>query len=888
MKEIVVFDTFAFFFRNYYALPPLKNREGFPTGLLTGFVNFLHSLRSDFHEERFVFALDSKGDSFRKELYGDYKANRPAPPPELIQQLPVAISWIEQMGFHNISIPGYEADDVIATLAQKAKSEGFVVKIVSSDKDLYQLIDDDRVVMFDPVKKIAINADACFQKFGVRPENFVDFQAILGDSSDNVPGVKGIGEKGASKLINEYKTLENIYANIESITPTRTKNLLLEHKENAFLSQNLVRLVGNLEIDFDPETCPISDVNPLVKIADELIKYDMTQALERVKRESVGITIKEKKEEVAFSVELLDSTDKLQRTIDAIPADSIVCIDIETDALDHQKANVVGFGFSYEKTKSYYVPLLHNYLGVGEQVAKTQAKEAITKLLKHKVIGHNLKFDLAILYRFFGLSSINIHADTMVMAWLLDPEGNVGLDTLMKRHFSHEMISYKETVKKGEDFSQVEIEQAAEYCGEDVCATYYLFNKLRSEFAKRDEEAMLDEAEKVEFPFVKTLIDIENRGIKIDVDFFEKLKSETNTDLGALTQNIYDLAESEFNINSTQQLAGILFEKLKLKATKKTKTGYSTNEKVLSDLYDEHPIIPKILEYREIFKLKSTYIEPLINYAVQNSEHRIFTSFLQTGTATGRLSSKNPNLQNIPVRTEVGRKIREGFIAKEGYQLISLDYSQIELRLLAHFSQDKTMREAFFENKDIHLETSKKIFGEALAKEKRPIAKSINFGLIYGMGARKLAETIKVSQKEAKDYIDSYFASFPTVKSYLESAEQDIEKNNFSSTLLGRKRYFDFSSAAAYVKAAFLREGVNTIFQGSAADIIKLTMNKIDREHPEKKMLLQIHDELIFEAESDKAESVGEELKAIMENITQLEVPLLCGLSIGDNWGELK
>jgi len=885
MKEIVVFDTFAFFFRNFYALPPLKNREGFPTGLLTGFVNFLNTLRTDYHEDRFVFALDSKGDSFRKALDPNYKANRPAPPQELKLQLPVAISWIEQMGFQNISVQGFEADDVIASIARRAKNEGFKVKIVSSDKDLYQLIEDDIITLFDPVKKVVINEQGCIEKFGVHPAHFIEFQSIVGDSSDNIPGVKGIGAKGAANLINEHKTLENLYANIDLIKPERIKNLLLEYKESAYLSRELVRLRDDVAVDFDIDSCQVGGINPLVKIADEFIKYDMKGALERVKRDTLNIQESPKEEGIKFTSKVLEDKEELFAIINSADKDSIVCIDIETDSLDQKIAKIVGFGFAFCKELSYYVPINHAYLGVGKQIEYQDAKEAISRLLRYKLIGHNLKFDLSIIYNYFGVEKSPVYADTMILAWLLESDNTVGLDSLMKRYFGHEMISYKETVKKGEDFSGVEIEKAALYCGEDVSATYYLYEKLLERFVAQKE--LLDEAKEVEFPFITTLINIESRGIKLDLPFFETLKNEAEDTLNSLTKAIYELAGGEFNINSTQQLGSLLFDRLGLKASKKTKTGYSTDEKVLNKLYDEHPIIPKILEYRESFKLKSTYIDPLLEYAKKDRENRIYTSFLQSGTATGRLSSKNPNLQNIPVRTELGRKIRQGFVAKKGYKLISLDYSQIELRLLAHFSGDSLLREAFFEGKDIHLETAKRIFGEDVAKERRDIAKTINFGLIYGMGARKLSETLKISQNEAKEYIDSYFASFPTVKGYLASLEDSILRDGYSTTLLGRKRRFDFSGAADYVRLGFLREGVNSVFQGSAADIIKLSMNKIDREFGVD-MLLQIHDELIFECKEEEASARGAELKSAMENIYKLEVPLKCGLYIGDNWGELK
>jgi len=404
------------------------------------------------------------------------------------------------------------------------------------------------------------------------------------------------------------------------------------------------------------------------------------------------------------------------------------------------------------------------------------------------------------------------------------------------------------------------------------------------------DEVLKKECKEVEIPFINTLLSMENEGIKIDIEFLEKLLEKANKTIEELTQNIYYLTDSEFNINSTKQLGEVLFEKLGLKKGKKTKSGYSTDEKVLNSLIDEHPVISSILEYRESYKLRSTYIEPLLKLAKMDKNSRIYTSFLQTGTATGRLSSKNPNLQNIPVRTKLGREIRDAFVAKEGYKLVSLDYSQIELRLLAHFSKDPALVEAFREDKDIHLETAIKIFGESEAKEKRSIAKSINFGLLYGMGSRKLADTIGVSTKEAKEYIESYFASFPTVKGYLESIVEFSKEKGYVETLLKRRRYFDYKSANSFLKASFEREAVNTVFQGSAADLMKLAMNSFHKSLKDSpsSMLLQIHDELIFEVKEDEVESFSNYAKKMMESIYELSIPLRCSVSIGNSWGELK
>ena len=886
MKTITVIDTFGFFFRNYYALPYLKSKSGFPTGLLTGFVNFIATLNKEHDTDYLLFALDSKEKTWRKELDENYKANRPPPPEDLKVQLPIAISWIEKMGFKQIIKPGFEADDIVASIVTYAKANDLKVKIVSHDKDLYQLIEDGKVVMYDPIKKLEIDEAKCAEKFGVDSKYIVDYLSIVGDAADNIPGVKGIGAKGAKTIIDEFGSLESIYENLENIRNPRTQKLLIESKKNAFLSKKLAMLHDKLieSCDLNEFTFPSS--NPILNIADELIEYDMNTILKRAGATYDNNQKEETKSTNNFEPILLDTKEKLQSIISSIKPDSIVAFDTETDSLEARSANIVGFSFATDEKKAYYVPIAHNYLGVGEQISKEDAKNSLLELMKFKIVGQNLKYDFAVLYKNFDFEKLEVFGDTMILSWLLDPGQSVGLDNMAKRYFSHDMVKFKDVVKKGNNFSSVAIEDASLYASEDAWMTLKLYNyllpKLSPELSK--------EASEVEYPFVDTLLKMEAEGIELDIEFFKILLEKANTTITNLTKEIYTLSGSEFNINSTQQLGVVLFEKLGLKAGKKTKTGYSTDEKVLNSLIDDHEVIKKLLEYREIYKLRSTYIEPLLKLANKDEKHRIYTSFLQTGTATGRLSSKNPNLQNIPVRTELGREIRQGFIAKDGYTLVGIDYSQIELRLLAHFSQDSALMDAFINDKDIHLETAAKIFGEENAKEKRNIAKSINFGLLYGMGARKLSQTINVSQKEAKEYILSYFASFPTVKNYLEQIQDGAKKNGYVETLLGRRRIFDYERANAFEKASFERESVNTLFQGSASDLMKLSMNKINKElnSKEAKMLLQIHDELIFEVKEEKAQEFANMAKELMEGIFTLAVPLECSVSIDKNWGGLK
>ncbi len=903
LKTITIIDTFGFFFRAYYALPPLRNSEGFPTGLLTGFINLVDSLRRDHATDYLVFALDSKGPTFRNEIYPAYKANREAPPEELIKQLPVAIKWIEQMGFANLSKEGFEADDIITTVTKFAKEKEMKVTIVSHDKDLYQLIDDSRVVLYDAVKRKEVDEGACVEKFGVQPEDFVDFQAIVGDSSDNVPGVKGIGVKGAAKLINTFHTLENIYAYIEEAGTPRIQKLLLEGKESAFLSRELVRMRDDVYDDLDLSRFVFEDKNYLACLIDEFEKYEMKQAIKKAQTtnapmpecgmpSSAAKRSEPKKPILTFEAVMLDTKAKLDAVLEGLTKETLVAFDTETTGLDTKTAEMVGFSFCLDEKKAYYVPIAHSYLGVGEQVAAEDAKAALAKLMTCRVIGQNLKFDLALLYNRFALPEVVPFADTMIMAWLSDPGSKVGLDALAKKYFNYEMKAFKEMVKKGENFSAVAIEEATFYAAEDAWMTFLLYGAIKKRMELGSLTHLLKEAKTVEYPFINVLIRMENLGIKVDQERLIALKGELSEALQTLTEEIYALAGTEFNIRSTQQLGVVLFQQLGLKGGKKTKTGYSTNEAVLSGLKGEHPIIEKILSYREYQKMLSTYVEPLLKLAKADEKSRIYTSFLQTGTATGRLSSKDPNLQNIPVRSELGRRVRSVFVAKEGYKLVSIDYSQIELRLLAHFSQDAALLEAFREGVDIHMATAVKLFGEAEAKAKRNFAKSVNFGLLYGMGPKKLSAELGISQSEAKEIISSYFASFPTVKQFLEGIQEQVKIDGFVETILGRRRFFDYENANGMQKAAFMRESVNTVFQGSAADLIKLSMLQIDTmiedEKLDARMLLQIHDELIFEIAVSEVERIGSRFVKTMEDIYPLNVPLECSMSVGENWGELK
>ena len=892
-KTITVIDTFGFLFRSYFALPPLKSKDGFPTGLLTGFINFISNIGKDFQTDYIVFALDAKGDTFRNELYDGYKAHRPDVPEDLLKQLPIAISWIEQMGFKTAIRTGFEADDIVASIAHDAKLKGLEVRIVSHDKDLYQLIEDDTIYLFDPTKRVVINEAKCFEKYGVHPSQFTDYQSLLGDSADNIPGVKGIGAKTAEALIQQFGTLENIYANLENIDKKRTIQLLEDGKEMAFVSKQLVTLAKDCHVIDNLEEFVLPIENPILKISDILHKYDMSKVLDRVNKNGMSFKTqipveKEKSDKMEFV--LLNDESKLSFVINTIPRDAIVSFDTETTDIDTSKAQIVGFSFAYEENIAYYVPIAHSYLGVPEQISKNAAIQAITQLNRHKLVLQNFKYDYEIIRQNFDIE-LKLYADTMILSWLLDTNEKVGLDYQVEKYFDHQMIAFKDVVKKGENFSNVDVYKACEYAAEDALMTLKLFNKQLEIFKETQNEELLKLAFDMEFDFIYVLANMENNGIKVDVNLLKELKETNNKYIQELTLQIYEVTGIEFNINSPKQLGVVLFETLGLPTAKKTKTGYSTDEAVLNGLVDAHPVIPLLLKFREAYKLQSTYIEPLLELGLKNSVNRIHTSFLHTGTATGRLSSKNPNLQNIPVGNDSLIQIRSTFIPKDGYKLIGIDYSQIELRLLAHFSKDVALVEAFENSLDIHYQTAVKIFGSEKAKEKRNIAKSINFGLLYGMGSKKLGDTLGIPSKEAKFYIDSYFEAFKSVKNYLKSIEDFANINGYVKTLLNRKRLFDFNSANAMMKAAYLREAVNTLFQGSAADLIKLAMINIYQKYKDNeniKLLLQIHDELVFEVKDEFVEEITFSIKNIMENIYKLNVPLKVSLSVGSSWKDLK
>ena len=938
MQTITIIDTFGFFFRLYYAMSGLKTKDGKPSGMVSGFASFIANLSKEFKSDYIIFALDSKGKTFRSDIDPNYKTNRQAPPPALLQQLPVCIEMIEKMGLYSLGREGYEADDLIASVVKKHGAT-HKINIVTSDKDLYQLIGEN-VKIYSHGKKMLYGRDECLQRYGVYPEQIVDFLAICGDSADNIPGVRGIGDKGAKKLLDEWGSLDGIYSNLDRLPQNKQREYLIEGKQSAYISKRLATLYDELEIP-PLEDAKFPQQNPLFKIREILKDYALNRLLSALSlQEQNGLDLWSEGKSAGTKSSVLGAggrgfgaepscggsilgaavggldgqnsissgsacggqscesafktpfepiciTDaaELARLCESIDAETLVSFDTETTSIDSKSAKIVGFSFAFNEERAYYVPLAHSYLGAPAQISSDAAKAAIGSLFRGYVVGQNLKYDFEIVKNNFNIEPPAHFADTMVLAWLLDPANVVGMDSISPRYLGYETVHFGDVVKKGETFASVELDAATIYASEDAWVTLRLYFKLKGLL----EPALFKLAQELEFPFVRVLWQMQRCGIKIDAEMIKRLIARNEKSLRALTDEIYELCGEQFNINSPAQLGAVLFERLGLPAAKRTKTGYSTDESVLKDLTALHPAVGKILDYRELFKLQSTYCEPLLQLALADAQNRVRSNFLQTGTATGRLASKNPNLQNIPARGTFAKDVRDCFLADEGYSLISLDYSQIELRLLAHFSRDPALLAAFKADEDIHARTAISIFGDAQPAH-RTIAKSINFGLIYGMGAGKLSDSLGIARAEAKGYIERYFAAFSTIKEFLQSIKSDAKADGYVSTLFGRRRYFDFANARNnMVYASYEREAVNTKFQGSAADIIKKAMVEISPLlNDEARLILQIHDELIFEVRDDLAQSFGVRAQEIMQSAASLNVPLKTSLNIAKRWGELK
>ncbi len=887
LKEgtLALIDTFAYLFRSYYMSAknkPLTNVKGFPTGLLMGLVGMVKKFYKDKKNMPFiVFALESQTKTKRAEKLGEYKQNRKDAPKEMLLQIPIALEWLQKMGFTCVEVSGFEADDVIASLATLSP---YKTRIYSKDKDFNQLLSD-KIALFDG--KTEFLAKDCVEKYGILPSQFTDYQGIVGDSSDNYKGVKGIGSKNAKELLQRLGSLEKIYENLDlakNLLSPKMYQALIQDKESAFLSKELATLERGCIKEFDFLSCAFPSENPLLKIKDELKEYGFISTLRDLENPPTPL--------------ILDNAPLLENTpaSDNAPKKSRMIVLENTEplsafleklknsnarifmrlVLDKEK-KVLALAFLLED-QGYFLPLEE---ALFSPFSLEFLQNAFFKMLQHaQIIGHDLKPLLSFLKAKYQVSLEDIRIqDTQILAFLKNPE-KVGFDEVLKQYLKeewspHEKIKDFKIKSKAEKLEQLDMELNA-------------LKRLCEYFEKGGlEEGLLALAREVETPFVEVLMGMEFQGFKIDAPYFKRLEQEFKNELHVLERQILDLIGADFNLNSPKQLSEILYEKLELPKNK----SHSTDEKSLLKILDKHPSIALILEYRELNKLFNTYTTPLLR--LKDKDDKIHTTFIQTGTATGRLSSHSPNLQNIPVRSPKGLLIRKGFIASsKEYCLLGVDYSQIELRLLAHFSQDKDLMDAFLKGRDIHLETSKALFGEDLAKEKRSIAKSINFGLVYGMGSKKLSETLNIPLNEAKSCIEAYFKRFPSIKDYLNRMKEEILKTSKAFTLLGRYRVFDFTGANDYVKGNYLREGVNAIFQGSASDLLKLGMLKVSerfKNNPSVRLLLQVHDELIFEIEEKNAPELQQEIQRILnDEVYPLRVPLETSAFVANRWNELK
>ncbi len=882
---LALIDTFAYLFRSYYMSAknkPLTNDKGFPTGLLTGLVGMVKKFYKDRKNMPFiVFALESQTKTKRAEKLGEYKQNRKDAPKEMLLQIPIALEWLQKMGFTCVEVSGFEADDVIASLATLSP---YKTRIYSKDKDFNQLLSD-KIALFDG--KTEFLAKDCVEKYGILPSQFTDYQGIVGDSSDNYKGVKGIGSKNAKELLQRLGSLEKIYENLDlakNLLSPKMYQALIQDKGSAFLSKELATLERGCIKEFDFSSCAFPSENPLLKIKDELKEYGFISTLRDLENSPTPLILDNAP--LLENTPLLENAPKKSRMI-VLENTELLSAFLEklkkTNArifmrlvLDKEK-KVLALAFLYED-QGYFLPLEE---ALFSPFSLEFLQNAFFKMLQHaQIIGHDLKPLLSFLKAKYQVSLENIRIqDTQILAFLKNPE-KVGFDEVLKEYLKEELIPHEKikdfkTKSKAGKLEQLDMELNA-------------LKRLCEYFEKGGlEEGLLALAREVETPFVKVLMGMEFQGFKIDAPYFKRLEQEFKNELHVLERQILELIGVDFNLNSPKQLSEILYEKLELPQNK----SHSTDEKSLLKILDKHPSIALILEYRELNKLFNTYTTPLLR--LKDKDDKIHTTFIQTGTATGRLSSHSPNLQNIPVRSPKGLLIRKGFIASsKEYCLLGVDYSQIELRLLAHFSQDKDLMDAFLKGRDIHLETSKALFGEDLAKEKRSIAKSINFGLVYGMGSKKLSETLNIPLNEAKSYIEAYFKRFPSIKDYLNRMKEEILKTSKAFTLLGRYRVFDFTGANDYIKGNYLREGVNAIFQGSASDLLKLGMLKVSerfKNNPSVRLLLQVHDELIFEIEEKNALELQQEIQRILnDEVYPLRVPLETSAFIAKRWNELK
>ena len=924
-NPLVLVDGSSYLYRAFHAFPPLTNSAGEPTGAMYGVLNMLKSLISQVQPSHIAVVFDAKGKTFRDEMFEQYKSHRPPMPDDLRKQIQPLHDIIRALGIPLLVIEGVEADDVIGTLAVAASKANQKVLISTGDKDMAQLVDDN-IMLINTMNNTLLDREAVIEKYGIPPELIIDYLALMGDSADNIPGVAGVGEKTALGLLQGIGSMAEIYANLDKVAelPIRgAKKLgdkLLAEKEMADLSYRLATIKTDVALDITPEQLTLGASNN-DQLTEYFGRYEFKRWLNEVMNGADSITnnneqptkinhyqatpslAQDNSDETLPAIQidrsryetLLTEAD-LNRWVEKLKQAKLFALDTETDNLDYMAANLVGISFALENGEAAYLPLQLDYLGAPKTLEKTTALALLKPVLENPAIqkvGQNFKYDLTIFAR-NGIDVQGVAFDTMLESYVLNSTGRHNMDDLAKRYLGHQTISFEEIAGKGKNqltFNQIPLEKAAEYAAEDADVTMKLQQVLWEKLSK---EPTLEKLFKeMELPLLGVLSRMERRGVLIDSDALFLQSNEIANRLSELEEQAYVLAGQPFNLASTKQLQEILFDKLGLPVIQKTPKGApSTNEEVLEELAFSHELPKVLVEHRGLSKLKSTYTDKLPQM-VNPQTGRVHTSYHQAVTATGRLSSSDPNLQNIPIRNEEGRRIRQAFIAREGFTVVAADYSQIELRIMAHLSQDQGLINAFTQGKDIHRSTAAEIFGVSLdevTSEQRRNAKAINFGLIYGMSAFGLSRQLGIGRADAQSYMDLYFKRYPGVQTFMHDIREKAKAQGYVETLFGRRLYLpDINSSNGMRRKAAERVAINAPMQGTAADIIKRAMIQLDQKlqnDPDIAMIMQVHDELVFEVRSEKVAFYSELIKTQMESAADLVVPLIVDVGQGTNWDE--
>jgi DNA polymerase-1 len=880
-------DGSAYIHRAYHAIQGLISSQGLPTNAAFGFTRMLIKLMDERRPRYAAIFFDARGPTFRHQLYADYKANRPAMPEDMAVQIPYIKQIAAAYRLPVVEMAGYEADDLIGTLCRRLEAQGWSVVMITGDKDFFQLVSP-RACLWDPMKDATTDLDRLRQILGVEPQQVVDVMGLSGDAADNIPGVPGIGPKTALGLVRAFGSLEGLYAQLDRLPRKKQQESLQKFKDQAFLSRQLATIRTDAPLSLQAQDLKVQD--PDIPALSGLFKTLEFRQLQQ--------SLPQTGERRSKDYRSILATDQLGELVAQLQSAGIFALDTETSSPDPMRAQLVGLSFATEADRAVYIPCSHRYLGAPPQLDRSLVLDRLRPVLEDprvRKVGQNIKYDWMVLAR-HGVELKGVAFDTMLASYLLDPSKRAhNLDQIALDFLDHKTTRFEELVgkrKAAATFAEVPLEAAVPYACEDADITWMAYQRL---VQRLEEAGLAGLMQTVEMPLVPVLLRMEMRGVAVDIDRLHELSKHFEQQLDALEASIYATAGERFNINSGQQLGFILFEKLKLPVQKKTKkkTAYSTDVDVLTALAGLHELPAMVLKHRTLAKLKSTYADALVDL-VHPQTGRIHTSYHQTVTATGRLSSSDPNLQNIPIRSEEGREIRRAFVPRAGWRLLSADYSQIELRILAHCSEDETLIRSFREDEDIHTRTAAEVFqveADRVTAELRRQAKAINFGIIYGMSPFGLARQLEISQKMAKTYIDSYFDRYPGVKRFLDRAIEEARQARRTSTLLGRIRLLpDITNANPMIRQAAERTAINTPIQGSAADLIKVAMIRIDamlaRERFEAAMLLTVHDELVFEVPPGEVDAAGRRVREIMEGIWALKVPLKVNLAVGSNWAE--